>query len=636
MDEVKDKPEGITQAKALTWRVILAYLFIIAVIQPAIVYNWLVNGLWGLAGLSSWAVILLWVGLTRRMGSPLTSREIFAIRMIDSAGLMYTGYYFAYILRNMYFVNSEIAKLFGLQHEVPRFFSPLGEDFLRVSLRRTFIDPSWTLPILICIVLPVLFTAIANYILGLIAFSLYVREERLVFPIASWDARMMMAFGERDLSKIRVISLAIAGGALYGFMTSGLATIFGRPMVPRLLIDFTGILENALPGGAFAFTTDFLAYAIGFILPIKYTAAQLVSSIALYFFGNYYVTINDLWPDECKWQPGRGILWNFNMSTIYFWNSFTIGWGIAAAIIPLIVRYKTVIRAFKGIGRSLSGGGSAGSILFNAKYLILIYLAIAATAITIVRTLVPGFPIWILLLFTIGMSFIITLLQTHSAGIMVGINIPYLRETMIYFSGYRGLDIWFIPPEMMLYLGGSGITQQILQASMLNVNLKEYTRIYFLLVSLGLVGSFVFVSLFWSLYPIPGHAYPYTISGWPVEAMNFWRWQSWLWTGYLFRREWMLSGFGLSAILYLISDFVLHDASIPIAMMGGMLTQIHVALAQFAGSLLSIAAAKYIGKKFWDENRGFIYMGLILGDSLVSAFLLLIQLVNRSIWLMPY
>lgn len=635
MDEVSEYSVNRPKEKALTWRVMLAYLFIIAIIQPAIVYNWLVNGLWGLAGLSSWAVILLWVGLTRRLGSPLTSKEIFAIRMIDSAGLMYTGYYFAYILRNMYFANSEIAKLFGLQREVPIFFSPLGEDFLRVSLNRTFFDPSWALPIFICIVLPVLFSAVANYVLGLIAFSLYVREEKLAFPLASWDARMMMAFGERDVSRIRIISLAIAGGALYGFMTNVLATIFGRPLVPRLLVDFTGILENVLPGGAFAFTTDFLAYAIGFILPLKYTAAQLTASIALYFLGNYYVTINDLWPDECKWQPGRGILWNFNMSTIYFWNSFTIGWGIAAAVIPLIVRYKTVLRAFRGIGRSFSGG-STGAALLNAKYLILIYLVIAATSIVIVEALVPGFPLWILLLFTIGMSFIVTLLQTHSAGIMTGISIPYLRETMIYFSGYRGLDIWFISSEMMLYLGGAGITQQILQASMLNVNLKEYTKMYFLLVTLGLIGSFIFVSLFWNLYPIPGHAYPYTISAWPVEAMNFWRWQSWLWTGYLFRREWMFTGFGLSAILYLISDFILHDASIPIAMMGGMLTQVHVALAQFVGSVLSVFAAKYIGEKFWGENRGLIFMGLVLGDSLVSASLLIVQLLNRSIWLMPY
>jgi hypothetical protein len=635
VDEIMAYGSEKIREKALTWRVTLAYLLVIAIIQPAIVYNWLVNGLWGLAGLSSWTVILLWAGLTRRLGSPLTSREIFAIRMIDSAGLMYTGYYFAYILRNMYFANSEIAKLFGLQHEVPPFFSPLGEDFLRVSLQRTFFDPSWILPILICIVLPVIFSAIANYVLGLIAYSLYVREEKLVFPYASWDARTMLAFGERDVSRIRIISLAIAGGALYGFMTNVLTTIFGRPLVPRLLIDFTGILENVMPGGAFAFTTDLLSYVTGFILPLKYTALQLFSSVALYVFGNYYVTRNDLWPEECKWQPGRGILWNFNMSTIYFWNSFTIGWGIAAAAIPLIVRYKTVLRAFAGIRRGISDSSESGKWL-NAKYLILIYLAIAATSICIVMVLVPGFPLWTLLLFTIGMSFIMTLLQTHSAGIMIGINIPYLRETMIYFSGYRGLDIWFVPSEMMLYLGGSGITQQVLQASMLNVNIKEYTKIYFLLVALGLTGSFIFVSLFWRLYPIPGHAYPYTISAWPVEAMNFWRWQSWLWTGYLFRREWMTTGFGLSAAIYLASDFLLHDASLPIAMIGGMLTPINIALAQFIGSLISILGAKYIGEKFWNENRGFIFIGLTVGDSLVSAFLLIMQLVNRSIWLMPY
>ncbi|MCC6049655.1 MAG: hypothetical protein LM580_03050, partial [Thermofilum sp.] len=97
--------------RALTWRALLMYLFVIAVMHPVLIYNWLVNGLWGLAGLNAWAFILVLAWITARTGSPLTKGEIFALRMIDSASLMYTGYYFAYLLRNMYFANSEIAKL---------------------------------------------------------------------------------------------------------------------------------------------------------------------------------------------------------------------------------------------------------------------------------------------------------------------------------------------------------------------------------------------------------------------------------------------------------------------------------------------------------------------------------------------
>ncbi|MEM0087436.1 MAG: hypothetical protein QXG48_03675 [Thermofilaceae archaeon] len=628
---------AFTYERMLTWRVVFTYLLVIALLHPVLIYNWLTNGIWGLAGLNTWAIILILVWLTARTGNPLTKSEIFAIRLIDSAGLMFTGYYFAYLLRNMYFVNSEIARLFGVVEQVPPFFAPLGSDYLAVSLQRTFFHRAWLEPVFIIILVPTALTLLANYILGLISFSIYVREERLEFPWASWDARLMLAFGERDAVRMRTISLAILIGALYGFMTSGMATILRIPLVPRMLVDFTGLIENVMPGAAFAFTTDFMTYVVGFILPLRYTALQLAASVAVSVFGNYYVTVNNLWPPEANWQPGRGVLWNFNMSTVYFWNSFAFGWGLAAALLPLIVRYKTVVRAFTGIARGLSAEPGAAEIKWlDAKYLLPAYLLLTFFSVAMVSSLAPGFPIHILLLFTLGLSFLMTLLQTHSAGILIGVNIPYLREALIYFSGYRGLSIWFIPAEAMLFTGGSGVAQQLLQARIVGASIKEYTKAYFLLAALGLIGSFVFVSLFWYLFPIPGYAYPYTLSGWPVEAMNFWRWQSWLWTGYLFRRSWIFAGFSLSAATYFASEFLLHDFSLPVAFLGGLLLPIHTALAYFLGSLISRFITIYTGEKWWNENRGYIAMGLWLGDSIVSALLMLIQLITRAIWLLPY
>jgi hypothetical protein len=622
------------EQKGLTWRAVLAILFVVFVIEPAIVYNWLVSGLWGLP-LQSWAVILLWIGLARLLGSSLSSKEIFIIRMVETTGLMFTGYYFAYLLRNQYFANSEIAALFGMQNQIPSFFSPLGEFAQRSMLQRTFFDVAWALPVLVSVIIPVVLVAVANYVLGLLAFRLYVQEEKLEFPLASWDARTMKAFGERDKNLIKYIALSIMGGLLYSVMSQGLTTLLGVPLFPRYTIDLTNIVETMLPGASFSFNLDLLSYITGFILPIQFTAAQFISSVALYIFGNYYVTINDLWPAESKWQAGQGYLWIYQRSTLYFWNSFTIGWGIAMAVIPLIVRYKSVVRAFTRVGSGL-GKAEKSSRLFSSKYLLLIYLATAAASILITKILIPDFPLWILVVFTLGISFVMTLLQTHSAGVTAGFNVPYLRETMIYFSGYDRIDIWFAPPDMMLFLGGSGIAQQLKQASLLGVDIGEYTKAYFLMVFLGLLGSFIFVSLFWSLSPIPGWAYPYTISAWPVEALNFWRWQTWLWSGYLFRREMLYTGLGVSTVLYLISDLVFHTPSFPIAMMSGMLMVPNIALSQFLGSLISVGISRFLGKKLWDENKGFFVIGLSLGDGLFSTILRVLTLIGRSVWLKPY
>lgn len=655
MEELVEYEEPVTVRKGLTWRSSTAFIFLVFVIQPAIVYNWLVNGFWGLQfqyQTMSWTVILLWVGLTRLLGSPLASSEIFVIRMVESTALANTGYYFAYLLRNQYFANSEIAKQFGLQHEIPLFFSPIGQDAVRSMLNRSFIDPAWALPILVSVFVPVLLSAVANYTLGLFAFSLYVREEKLEFPIASWDAQTMRAFGQRDLSKIRIIALAVVGGVIYGFATNGLTAIFGFPLVPRLLIDFTHILENSVPGAQFSFTTDLIPYLFGFVVPLKYTFAQLIASIALYDFGTAYITLNGLWPQESEWSAGLGVLWLFNRSTLYFWNGFAIGWGVAIATVSLLVRRRVVIRAFSRIREGL-GGSTA--VWLNGKYLLLIYLGVSSSAVVLTKALLPGFPLWILVLFTVGVSFITTLLQTQAAGVTLSTTtMPYLRETMIFFSGYRGLDVWFLPPEMALFFGGSGVSQQLLQASVLDVDIKEYTKSYFLISVLGLAGSFIFVSIFWNINPIPGWAYPYTISAWPVEAMNFWRWQSWLWTGLLFGPRFqvnlplpfsalrfeapflMSTGLGLGTLLYLVSDLVFHVPSFPIAMASGMLVPPFTVLAFFAGSLASSVIGRFVGKEFWESNKGFIFMGVTVGDGVVATVLVILQLISRSTWLMPY
>ena len=651
MEEQSNIKVAGSSQKGLTWRTMLAFVFIIFIIQPAIVYNWLVNGLWGLpfwGGMMSWTVIILWVGITRLWGTSLSSKEIFIIRIVESVGLMNTGYYFAYLLRNQYFANSEIARIYGVQSAVPAFFSPLGADAQRVMLSRTFFDPAWGLPILASVCVPVLLSAVANYSLGLLAYSLYVREEKLSFPAATWDARTMRAFGERELNKIRVIALAITGGVLYGFASNGLTSILGIPLVPRYPIDLTSIVENSLRGASFSFTLDVTNYLYGFILPLEYTAAQLLLSLAIYLGGNPYITINNLWPAESRWAPNLGVLWMTNMSSLYFWNSFAIGWGLAIATIPLLIRYKSVIRAFKGIGRSFSG---ESEWWLNGRNLVLIYLGASSAAILLTMLLVPGFPLWLSVVFTLGVSFVITLLQTRSAGVTFGATVPYLRETMIYYSGYRGLDIWFAPQEMFLFLGGSGVTQQLLMASMVDEDVKEYTKTYFILIVLGLIGSLIFVSVFWRLNPIPGYAYTYTITGWPVEAMNFWRWQSWLWTGNLFGPKFtldlsfakvqvpyfMVTGFGISTGLYLISDFIFHRPLLAIAMLGAMPpVSMSFMLAVFIGSLISHIIGKTVGREFWESNKGFIVFGFWIGDGVVSTILTIITLLNKSTWLLPY
>jgi len=621
----------VEPARALTWRSISALLFAVVVVQPALIYNWLVNGIWGLAGSPGWMMILLWQALATIGGSSLTKEEVFVIRIFEFSGLMYMGYYFAYVLRNNFFVNSEIAQLFGLQAYVPYFFTPMGDAALRVLLNRTFLDVAWVMPLLMTVLAPVLISTVANLVLGFLSYQMYAVREKLEFPVQSWDARTMSAIAEREPSRVRVIMLAIIGGAMYALISQGMVQFVGLTIMPRALFDFTSVLENLMPGAAFAYSSSVTDYLLGFILPIPVTAIQLAASMGLFIFGNYYVTINDMWPAEVKWNPGWGFLSNFNKSTIYFWNSLAIGFGIVAAILPLIVHYRDLTGSFRGLAGALGGKG-----LLTGRNMILLYLLVAGSAVAILFAINPGFPIPVIALFAFGVSFVVTMLQTQAAGISAGFTFPYLRETAIYFSGYRGLDIWFIDPGFYVYAGGSGVAGQLQMGRMLGVSPREFVKAYALIVALGSAGSFVFVSLLWRVAAIPGWAYPYTINGWPVETMNFWRWTEWLWTGYLFRPNFMIAGAVLSAGVYLVSDLVFHFPAAAALVMIGMLQPISTTLAWFGGSVVSVFIGRFIGKERWSFMKGLVFIGFIVGDGLVGLIIQISALVGKAIWLKPY
>ncbi|RLE89802.1 MAG: hypothetical protein DRJ49_01890 [Thermoprotei archaeon] len=612
----------------LTWRVVGILLFIVFVVQPAVVYNWLVNGLWGLP-IGTWMVILLWCGLTRLIGGELTRKELFTVRIFESTGIMSSGYLFAYLLRNQYFANSEIAVMFGVQKHIPGFFAPLGEA-AELSMRlRTFLLPVWVQPILVNILLPIIAILAMDLTLGLISYEMYGVEEKLEFPYASWDAATIDVLIDREPLRYRALILSILAGIVYAIITYGFTIVFGIPMfMPRIIFDLTHIVENILPGACFAFSTDALMYVPGLILPLKVTTLQLIGSIGLYVLGNHIITIKDMWPLECKWKPGQGVLWNFNSSTLYFWNSFALGWGLVASILPLTVHYKSFLRSLKRVITTIRIGGG------TMKSLITIYGVFTVIVVILINTLTRGFPIPILLFFLVGMSFLMTMLQTHSAGISVGFTVPYLREAMIFYSGYRNIDIWFIPGNVMVSQGGSSIAQQLRIADLLGVSRSEYIKVYVMTILLGLLGSFISVSLFWSAAEIPGHAYPYTITGWPVEAMNFWMWQEWLWTGYLFRENWIKLGALISAITYAVGEFVFHYPSMPVAMMIGMLLPPYNIFGMFVGSLLSRLISRYV--RVWSRIKGYVFMGFIIGDGSVSTIIQVMALIGRAIWLKPY
>ena len=98
-------------SKGLTWRSIIALLFAVIMLEPAVIYYYLVSG--ETMPLSVWIMILLWVEVSSIFGAQITKQEVFIMMTFEWVGLWSSTWLFLDLLKRFYFANSEIAKIFN-------------------------------------------------------------------------------------------------------------------------------------------------------------------------------------------------------------------------------------------------------------------------------------------------------------------------------------------------------------------------------------------------------------------------------------------------------------------------------------------------------------------------------------------
>jgi len=652
----------ISLRKGLTWRTILLIVFGTFIVQPAGMYLFLIRGIW--LPFQAWIVILLWTEIARLLGAPLSKEEIFIVTafggIAGALGGLTTGWNslaasFLLPIRQMYIRTTEYARSLGIAQVAPDWWAPKPEVSQNLYLRKwVLLSSELALPQLL-IVLSTLFSLIANISLGYFCYVLYVRVERLEFPAAMAEVRTVMTLAEREPSTIRVLMLSALMGVLINFglrflpdfinniLAGGTLTLSASPVV-----DFTTVLANILPGAGYAFTIDPLPYIAGFILPVGVSIAQFIGSLTYYFIGTSVITKMGLWPAET--HPQTISNWDITLlvdrSVLYFFNSIHIGLSIAVAVIPFLLHPRIFSRLVSTLKKISSIETS--SKLTRPYVLLGIFLTSAAASIALNLILVPALIqyIWAILFYTILWSFFTSFIATASAGVTIGsLNIIYQKELLIYYSGIKDPSVWFAPIEA--FNRGSSIAQALKQADICGVRHSDYIKALLLVAFLGLLSSFLYVNLFWSIQPFPSGAYPYTITGWNVDAANFCRFQKWIWTGYLFRADWILGSFIVGSIVYAISDLIFHAPWFLISfLVGGFwwnpfstyrIPTIAYSQAVLIGSLIgNKVIARILTKEVWNKYRSLIYVGVLLGDGYMGTLSAIIFLIKKSMWLLPY
>ncbi len=644
-----------TAQKALTWRVYLVFLFATFLIQPAFIYYNLITN--QTLPLATWIPILLWSELANLLRSKLFKQEIFLLVAFQPISLGY-AFFALNLVRNAYYSYSEPALYFGITEHIPSWFVPRGQDLAEVlNSQFFFLHRSWLLPIGLQLGVLAL-GLVTELVIGYLSYQVFVVSERLEFPAARAQVATIETLVERSPSLIRPLFLSALAGMIVHLIGKFLPFIIGPFMTGGLTIyvytmpyfDLTPYLDNILPGAAFIIPLDPVFYIPGFLLPIRTALMQFIGAFALYFIGGRIVTMFDLWPPESKWTTGWGYWALQYRSLLYFFVSFIIGLSFAAMIVPLLFNPKPLIRGIQALRRSMESRKGR----LSPTTLLIAYIATSIGLVLVTWSLTGfEFPVWILLMFVVGGTFFANYIATASAGVtFLGITVPYLREFTIYYSGYAKRDVWFAPLPlsisgaigyvgptstiMSVPIGGSTFAQGLLQADLLNVRHSEYIKAFLILLCLTVVSSFFYTILFWFVARIPSSAYPATVVGWPVDALNWARMQVWVWSGYLFSSTWVMLGLGMGSAIAVASNFLKVPYILPMLITGALWGIPFV----FAQLIASIIGEKFIGPSFglpnWMRYRPLIVMGYTIGDGLMETIRAVIILATKSGWLLPF
>ncbi|MCX8181228.1 MAG: hypothetical protein N3E41_07660 [Thermofilaceae archaeon] len=639
------------EEKALTTKVILMFLFTAFILQPLVIYYFLLTN--SFYTFSYWIPVLIFAEVASLMRADFTNKELFMLLVFQPVAFSYSLFFINFI-RNMYFAYSEPSKYFGIAYHVPGWWVPPEEIVSGLYSRGwIFVDAAWAVPTVLALSFLAL-TVLMDLSLGYLSYMIFVVEEKLEFPFARASIAMVNTLASREHNALRTLFASCAAGILLNLALKFLpytlsAFLLGGTFVvitPFYGYDFTPYLDYILPGAAFMLVTDPLAYLSGLLIPPIVAVTQFAASFALYFIGSHVITRLDLWPAESKWATGWGY-WTLQYRVnLYFYVSLLIGMSLAAMLVPLAINPRPLARAFKSLGK-MDGRGR-----FSAEMLLGAFLA-SSLAMTILAWYLTNFqfPIYVLLLLVVGGSFFATYIATASAGVTVfGTSVPYLRELAIYMSGYTKRDVWFVPLPATLSsaplgtagvslaspLGGSSVAQALLQSDVVGVRHREFISAYLLLVLINIVSSFIITNIFWNIAPIPSSAYPYTITGWPVDALNWARMQMWVWTGYLFRPLWMGLGFAVGAALFAVTNFVLKAPYLLIVTITGAGMGIPWALSQMLGSIIGRRVlSRTLGDR-WGSYMYLIVTGLFLGDAIMEMLRVLMIIMARAQWLLPF
>ena len=536
-----------------TAKTIVGVLFIAFIMTPGQMYLSLVTGI-GIGEAAQWVTVILFLEIAKRSFTSLRRQEIFLLTYVASQLIVRaeTGTFLQLIWRQ-YFVGSQEAVRFGLQQKLVNlkfmgygWFSPSPDS--QAIIDRTFFHIDWVLPISL-LVIGIIVARVTWFTSGYVLFRLVSDRERLPFPTAPQAALASMALAEESGSEEQTwrwpcFLIGSTIGLVFGLIYVGvpaLTEVFAGEKVTILPIpfaDFTPILGRFVGATPIAISFSLAPIFAGLLLPF-WSVMGSFAGVLLFMTASPVLHHFGFMP---RWVPGMGAVQTQIAAGVDFWQPFGMGVTLAVAIISIsqLVRSGRERREDRaGVEHSdpetckhpdcRQGAQVRGYCMkhlnrgdFPLWICITLFFLAAAYPIVLAKTLFPVLVSTSLLIVILIIAFIYAPIMSFVSARLDGligqnIQIPHLQEATVFLTGYRGVEIWFVPWAGS-DLGGGAETFRIIELT--GMRFTSLLKAELVMVPIVLGASLMYWSFLWKLAPIPSDAYPYVQTFWPQRAFQ--------------------------------------------------------------------------------------------------------------------
>jgi hypothetical protein len=628
------EPLALELENGLTPRTAWVILYGAFILMPANIYLMLVAGT-NLTGAVSFVALILWVEMAKFGRKPLSPAEAFIVYSISgiSAGQLL---FYNYAIHPAYFRVSEIAHTFKDANGVP--FADLAPSWwappAEVSLQRTFLHSAWIAPIAVSIAVWI-FHIIADLSLGIIGREMFIKVEKLDFPFAKPTAAACQTLTEGSEETMRAFTISGIVGSIWG------AAVYFPVMLGNAILDwpipwadFNLIAHQYLPGSVVGIATDLMTFAGGFILRMRVIISMLIGGVAIQVFGNVWAAKYHPIFSE-RFAEGMSIRTTM-LQQLFVWMPVFIGGMLAAALLPMIFQPRT---------------------LWKACWLLFLFFGSIIFAVLLFRILIPDFPWYFIAPFALLWSFVFSMIDIRAKG-DTGFTVdpPYVREGMIIGTngmlrgqGAGGLSagVWFAP--WPISLGSATWVQNFKVCELTRCRPRSYITAAIAGMLTGMIANLFFMSVFWSVAPIPSSTYPYAATILPVWSTQLCFWMSTTVEGarfgnssgaeivsQVFRLDWMALAFGLFTLLYFIGRFFKRYELSLIALAVGMAVPLPFTISLFIGGLIALGVKRWRGEAWFERHRYIIVAGLGMGMGVILGLFASLAALANSLISMPY